>query len=124
MKYDTYSSRTHTNGHKHSRRARHRVLNVIFNPLTMFITAAVILIFSIGLRTVNASAENEKTMYRYYTSITVQSDDTLWDIANRYAYNEKSQSYVSNIKKINNMSDSTIYSGQDIIIYYYSDELK
>jgi LysM repeat protein len=124
MKYDTYSSGAHTNGHKHGRRARRRVLNVIFNPLTMFITAAVILIFSIGLRTVNASAEDEKKMYRYYTSITVQSDDTLWDIANRYAYNEKNQSYVSNIKKINNMSDSTIYSGQDIIIYYYSDELK
>ena len=30
----------------------------------------------------------------------------------------------NNIMSINNMTDETIYSGQDLIIYYYSDELK
>ena len=63
-------------------------------------------------------------MHKYFTSVTVKADDTLWDIANEYSYKEKPKTYVNNIMSINNMTDETIYSGQDLIIYYYSDELK
>ena len=63
-------------------------------------------------------------MYKYFTSVTVNADDTLWDIANEYSYKEQPKTYVNNIMSINNMTDETIYSGQDLIIYYYSDELK
>ena len=85
---------------------------------------AIIIAVSCSIRIVNASDKEEKPMYKYFTSITVKADDTLWDIANEYSYKEKAKTYVNNIMSINNMTDETIYSGQDLIIYYYSDELK
>lgn len=132
MKYSTHSDRTalrtqtHRPSHIHNHHSRRRnSLSAIINPVTLLLAAiAIIMTFSFGIRTVNASDKDDKTMYKYFTSITVQSDDTLWDIATRYSYNEKPKNYVSNIMSINNMTDETIYSGQDIVIYYYSDELK
>ena len=122
-KYRTHNSRNHT--HNNNNRSRRCKVSAIINPLTLFLAAvAIIMTFSLGIHTVNASDKEDKTMYKYFTSITVQSEDTLWDIASRYSYNEKPKSYVNNIMSINNMTDSTIYSGQDIVIYYYSDELK
>lgn len=132
MKYSTNYDRTslrtqsHRSSHRRNNHSKRRnSLTTIINPVTLFLAAvAIIMIFSFGIRTVNASDKDDKTMYKYFTSITVQSDDTLWDIATRYSYNEKPKNYVSNIMSINNMTDETIYSGQDIVIYYYSDELK
>lgn len=128
MKYSTHSERT---SHRHNHYSKihnankHVILTAVINPVTLILAAvAIIIIFSFGIRTVNASDKDDKIMYKYFTSITVKSDDTLWDIATRYSYNEKPKNYVNNIMSINNMTDETIYSGQDIVIYYYSDELK
>ena len=74
-----------------------------------------------GIIIVNASNSNpEKSQtQRFYTSITVQPDDTLWNIADSYASDgESHQQYINAVKSLNNMTDDTIYSGQNIVIYY------
>lgn len=106
--------------YKHNRR-NHFQLNPVFIIVAVL---AIIIAVSCSIRIVNASDKEEKTMHKYFTSVTVKADDTLWDIANEYSYKEKPKTYVNNIMSINNMTDETIYSGQDLIIYYYSDELK
>ena len=95
-----------------------------------FITAvlAVFMIAAIsiyGIIIVNASvsadsADSGKSQsQRFYTSITVKPDDTLWDIADLYATEGESRiHYINTVKELNNMTDDTIYSGQNILIYY------
>ena len=59
----------------------------------------------------------------FYSSMTIAEDETLWDISCKYAgENETTAEYIKNVKEINNMSDDTIYSGMNIIYYYYLDE--
>ena len=49
----------------------------------------------------------------------MQPDDTLWNIADSYASDgESHQQYINAVKSLNNMTDDTIYSGQNIVIYY------
>ena len=66
----------------------------------------------------NSNPEKSQTQ-RFYTSITVQPDDTLWNIADSYASDgESHKQYINAVKSLNNMTDDTIYSGQNIVIYY------
>lgn len=59
---------------------------------------------------------------KYYTSITVQDHDTLWDLAQQYNPGDISRTvFINEIKQMNNMTSDTIYSGQSLLIYYYSD---
>lgn len=95
--------------------------------ITVILAALMIVTISVyGILIVNASNnDNKEKLNRYYTSITVKADDTLWNIAQKYASSDESrQSYINNIKVLNNMTDDTIYSGHDILIYYYSEDIK
>lgn len=59
---------------------------------------------------------------KYYTSITVQENDTLWDLARQYNPGDVSRAmFIDEIKQMNNMTSDIIYSGQRLLIYYYSD---
>ncbi len=77
-----------------------------------------------GIFVVNASNKTNDTEYiRYYTSICVDSNDTLWSIAKEYhPDNCDITRYISDIRAINNMSSDTIYAGQNLIVYYYEFE--
>ncbi|GEM_PF-3196861 len=57
---------------------------------------------------------------RYYTSITVESEDTLWNIADRYNHGtENRQDYMQSIMQLNNMTSDMLYEGKNLIVYYY-----
>jgi len=77
-----------------------------------------------GIFVVNASNKTTNTeCTRYYTSICVDSNDTLWSIAKEYRPdNCDITGYIRDIKAINNMSSDTIYAGQNLIVYYYEFE--
>lgn len=60
-------------------------------------------------------------MIRYYTSISIESDDTLWNIAQEYNGDESTSHYINSIINMNNMNSDTLYSGQNLIVYYSSD---
>ena len=60
--------------------------------------------------------------FKYYTAVTVNSNDTLWDIALDHLTDEYSSvnEYIREIKEINEMKSDTIYYGQRLVLPYYS----
>ena len=54
---------------------------------------------------------------------SVTTGDTLWSIADRYNNGtENITSYINSLKHLNNIDGDTIYAGDTIIIYYYTDK--
>ena len=69
----------------------------------------------------NSSAATSDT--RYYTSITIEKDDTLWSIARLYSpEGVDTGRYVNDIRRVNNLHNDNITAGCSLIIYYYAGE--
>ena len=49
---------------------------------------------------------------------TVASGDTLWSIAEKYSKNTDIRQYIYDLKKLNDMEQSSLYVGQNIKIPY------
>lgn len=65
----------------------------------------------------SASRASEK----YFTCITVEPGDTLWDIAEEYKTEEyaSTQDYIDEVLSINNLNTANIVSGTSLLIPYY-----
>lgn len=101
------------------RRNRHMAMK----SLRVFIICSILIsAVSIGGIIVKASADSDRTgTYKYYTTIAIEDNDTLWSLADRYNNgNEDTASYISNIRQMNDLSSDTIHSGKNLVIYYYS----
>ncbi len=111
-------------------REKRRRLKTNYNAAQLFIPViAAVLVFLVinilsGNNMLKTMAQNQKSEQKYYTSITIHDNDTLWSLADKYATSENKQEYIHNIMSINNMSQDTLYEGQNILVYYYSDEYK
>ena len=68
-----------------------------------------------------ASAKEEPATTKMVTCITVESGDTLWNIAEDYYSEEYSDifTYIEEIKETNQMFDDNIIAGDTLIIPYY-----
>lgn len=66
-------------------------------------------------------APEEKEREKYFTSITVETGDTLYTIAEKYYTEEyKSiESYISEIKRVNGIRSDYIQQGAFLTIPYY-----
>lgn len=75
---------------------------------------------------VNAQNDPVEPVYKYYTEITVQSNDTLWDIACAHITDEYDDvnEYIDEIRTINSLYTDEICYGDKLIVPYYSSELK
>ena len=86
------------------------IKNILFILVLIFLFKTVI------------SYQLAKTQYQTY-NYTVNANDTLWNIAsnicskNRDIYIRK---VITDIKEINNMSESVIYEGQTIMLPIYN----
>ena len=84
--------------------------------------------FMLGTIMTDAQSDNYSPEFRYYKTVTVHSDETLWDIAELYFSPDNYRSmnqYITDICHINNLGDpDMIRSGEAIIIPYYSSEFK
>ena len=71
-----------------------------------------------GLHTVTATSPEA---YKYYTHLTVEEGDSLWDIAGRYMGHEyKSRAaYIKEVKEINHLNGSCIYAGTVLVVPYF-----
>ena len=96
---------------------------VLISMMTLTLLIMGVLIGSNLLDSSKSEAENSKEIYKYYTSIQVESGDTLWSIADKYASSEFSNKdeYMKELVALNKLSDTTIHTGQYLTVSYYSD---
>lgn len=113
--------RIRNNRIRRQRELRRHLLISIFTLSIAFIFA-----FSIfSIQSNAADSSSEAVEIKYYTSITISSNDTLWTIASEHAdehYDSVSE-YIEEVMNINSLTDTTIYTGQHLIIPYYSSEI-
>lgn len=70
----------------------------------------------------NAKGDSTDDSYKYYKSIIVANDDTLWSIAEKYMDKEHYDSindYIAEVKNMNALTDDVIHYGEYLIIPYY-----
>lgn len=86
---------------------------------------AVVMICSITFGTINAQAAPSKTTNKYYTSIQIESGDTLWAIADEYITDDYTDmnEYIREVCSINHISEDEIHAGQYIVVPYYAANL-
>lgn len=73
------------------------------------------------------SAQDNEILHKYYTSVTIEPGDTLWNIADDfYAEGYDSHAdYIDEVMHINHLeSKDEIVSGTTLVIPYYSYEVK
>lgn len=97
---------------------------IALTTLIIFMWLSIVIV-SGSVTTGNNNDIEQNNMYsgRYYMNIQVNKDDTLWSIADRYNNStENITSYINSLKHLNNIDGDTIYAGDTIIIYYYTDK--
>ena len=86
------------------------------------------IIFITSTLLTNAQSDNMEFEYKYYKTVTVHADDTMWDItsANYSADHYKDMNgYINEICNINSISDrDNLKAGEALIVPYYSTEFK
>ncbi|MBS6195311.1 MAG: hypothetical protein KH828_07000 [Clostridiales bacterium] len=93
------------------------------------ILAAVMAVLAIGfflkITAIDVRAD-EPDRYKYYTSVYVDRDDTLWEISQKYVSEEYSdvRDYMDEVKAINGLMDDELPYGITICVPYYSEEFK
>lgn len=106
-----------------------RLNQVKLHILALSISVVTVITLSILLISFSTEANDRvhEPAYKYYKSIEITNGDTLWSIANDHfdsAYYNNTREYVSEIKKVNNLTSEKIVAGSYIIIPYYSTELE
>ncbi len=97
-----------------------------FIAITGILIISLAIILGTSIRTFASSHNEKKQIYKYYTSVEVESGDTLWSLADNYIaqYNIDKTDYISEVCSLNQLQDGQIHTGQHIIVAYYSTELK
>ena len=104
---------------------RRRIVRRQFALLMLVLTIIVFaLVFMANSFMSDAQSDNFTPEYKYYKSVTVHTGDTIWDIASdNYSaeHYDNIAKYISEIKELNNISDTTkVYAGECIVIPYYA----
>lgn len=90
--------------------------------MLIIIGIIVLSIIYIGITKSEAPASNaSNASQKYYTCITVEDGDTLWDIAETYRTEEYGsiQEYIDEVLSINSMNTDVIVAGTNLLVPYY-----
>jgi len=93
----------------------------------VLLTMICLTMFSGGILAYAQERESSQPVYyKYYTSIRVESGDTLWDIADRYLceHTGSHEEYICEVMKMNGLKSSDIRTGETLTVFYYSTEVK
>ena len=92
-----------------------------FLMMAALFTALVSIFMGRSLMQVMADEDPEVRCNKYYTSIRLDSGDTLWTIADEYnTFSGKStEEYVRELRRMNSLSDDQIHEGHYLTIAYY-----
>ena len=95
--------------------------------LTVCIIALLAICSSAILTKATTADDPEKVYYKYYAQIEIQKGDSLWSLAGEYMEHgpyESRKDYMEEVAEINQLSSTTIYEGQALIVPYYEDVYK
>ena len=97
------------------------------NFLILVMTVCLIITCSVALSGFRANAKDDSSevSYKYYKSVFIQNDDTLWSLAERYMDGEhydSTEDYIREVMRMNGLTDDTIRYGEYLIVPYYSSE--
>ena len=102
--------------------------NGLKNFAVILVLAAVVglIIFRITAQPANADSNDTSSRYKYYTSVCVESGDSLWSIAEEYITvdYENSYEYIEEVKEMNHLHSDFLKSGTRLCIPYYSSDYK
>lgn len=119
------------NNSKSERRIRNnrirRAKEMRKNFLLTIMTICLVITFSLSMNSFlsNAKDNSEPVCCKYYKSITIAKNDTLWSIAQEYMDDEHYDSindYIKEVKQINVLGSSDITYGAHLIVPYYAYE--
>lgn len=102
------------------RRQRELKKNFIILVMTVCLITTCSVVLS-GFRS-NAKDDTTQAAYKYYKSIVISDQDTLWTIAEEYMDAEHYDSindYINEVKNMNSLTDDNIYYGEHLVIPYY-----
>jgi len=91
--------------------------------LVGLVIVAIVLVFILGSLSIPTSAkEIGPKVQRNYTSIEIQSGDSLWSIAENYAdtLNMNVRDYIDEVKEMNGLKSDKLVSGTYLIVVYGS----
>lgn len=126
MRRQTSISRSQKRRQKNQIQKSHASLTAVIALLPIVLVALLLIVhFTPQNAQADENASSEPT-YKYYTSIQVESGDSLWKIARKYQTKEYSNifSYISEIKEINHLSSDQVTEGMYLCIPYYTKEYK
>lgn len=119
---DTMSDRELRQYKRTLRLRRMRRNRTLVSLLGLWTALCLVFICVLAFHSVRTSASDG---FKYYTSITVESGDTLWDLADEYidyAHYKDKNGYIAEVRSINHLNEKMdIMTGQRLIIPYYSD---
>lgn len=125
MKAMVYNDRISRRANENIRRRQavvRKEKRIITISIILLISVIAILCSSIKAM---ASSNNESEHYeKMYKSVTVESGDTLWNIADKYnvCSDMSKEQYINEIKSINHLGNGQLTSGQSIVIAYFERE--
>ena len=93
------------------------------NFMLLSMTICLIIVCSFTLSTFRANAKSKAAAsYKYYKSIVVSNNDTLWSIAEKYMNEDHYASltdYINEIKSINSLSGDSICYGEVFFFFFF-----
>lgn len=102
---------------------RERRKKAVMGFFAVLATACMITICAASYGSIRSDASSG---FKYYTSVTVEAGESLWDIAEEYIdydYYKDRNDYISEVKNINHLdAQGSILAGQSLILPYYSAE--
>lgn len=95
----------------------------MMKKLTVVVTLTVFILASLcghSLMKVMAGETRQPETQKYYTSIEIQSGDTLWGIASQYAesVSMSTPDYVMELMRMNGLKRDVIHSGRHLMVVY------
>lgn len=122
--YDTSILRSLNNRKRREKQLRRRIITTL-----VMASVIIFLVMFISFSFMSdASANKDHEQYRYYSSVTVTAGDSVWSIANEYMdplHYRSVKALVNDIASVNRISsDAKLVAGSQIIVPYYSDEIK
>lgn len=99
-------------------------LSVVIRTLCIIISLTVL--FSNFYVSAHNNRTEEPANFKYYKSITIESGDCLWTIAEEYITDDYSSvsEYVEVLKEINHIHGDHIQEGQSLIVAYNDNAFK